>query len=118
MTGKTAARKIAFDRLTFGPRFAYGEMAGITEVVGGGDGTALGTGFARFRDADIPWTVKYDEVILVLEGAVEIDTPEGTISAGPRDCIWLPDGTELRYRARHALVFYAITPVNWAERAS
>ena len=56
MTDKTAARKIAFDGLTFGPRFAYGEMAGVTEVVGGGDGTALGTGRephpARGRGSD------------------------------------------------------------------
>ena len=116
MDGKASARKIAFDGLSFAPRFAYGEMAEVTEVVGAGDGTELGTGFGRFINADIPWTVKYDEVLLVLEGEVEIATPQGVITAGPRDCVWLPTGTELRYRAEHALVFYAITPVNWAER--
>ena len=116
MTDKASARKIGFEGLRFAPRFDYGEMADVTEVIGAGDGTELGAGFARFRDADIPWTVKYDEVILVLEGEVEIDTTDGTFRAGPCDCIWLPDGTELRYRSKSALVFYAITPVNWSER--
>ena len=38
------------------------------------------------------------------------------LHAGPRDCIWLPKGTELRYRSDEALVFYAITPADWAAR--
>jgi len=112
------ARRIGFDDLEFTPRFAYGEQAGVVEVTGTGDGTVLGTGFARFTEAEIPWTVRYDEVILVLEGAVTIRTPEGDIDAGPRDCLWLPKDTALTYIADSALVFYTIHPANWAEGAA
>jgi hypothetical protein len=33
----------------------------------------------------------------------------------PRDCIWLPAGTELVYQAESALIHFAIHPSNWHE---
>lgn len=106
---------LPFDALDFIPRFEHGHMARVAEVTGAGDGTPLGTGFARFTDAAIPWTVRYDEVILVLEGQLTVRTTAGDLTAGPRDCIRLPTGTELTYLSDDALVFYAIHPATWAE---
>lgn len=111
-------RAMSFDDLPFAPRFAYGDQAQIAEITGNGDGTPLGTGFARFTDAHIPWTIKYDEVLLVLEGTVVVRIGGEDFTAGPKDSIWLPAGTELEYISRSALVFYAIHPSNWAEEAS
>ncbi|MEM9145931.1 MAG: ethanolamine utilization protein EutQ [Pseudomonadota bacterium] len=108
-------RRIAFDGLAFAPRFEHGDKASVAVATGPKDGSRLGTGFARFDGAAIPWTVRYDEVILVLEGRLVVETAAGTLEAGPRDCIWLPRGTELRYVSEDALVFYAIEPANWAE---
>ena len=102
----------------FAPRFSHGDMAGIAEITGSGHGTKLGTGFARFQNAEIPWTVRYDEVLLVLEGHVTIRTETKDLKAGPQDCVWLPNGTSLTYQAEDALVFYAIEPANWAARMS
>ncbi len=113
MKKKEQPRTIAFESLSFKPRFAYGEMARIAEVTNDAFGTELGTGFARMVDAEIPWTTQYDEVVLVLEGELEIETPEATLRAGPRDAVWLPARTELTYRAKNALLFYAIHPVDW-----
>jgi len=104
-----------FGDLKFLPRFAYGDQAEIAEVTGTQEGTVLGTGFARFVKASIPWTVQYDEVLLVIEGSVTVRTRTGDIEAGPLDCVWLPKGTELQYESERALVFYAIHPSNWAE---
>ena len=115
---KTAPRRVAFGDLRFDPRFEYGDQAQIAEVTGSGDGTVLGTGFARFSKASIPWTVRYDEVLLVIEGEVTLHTAEGAFVAGPKDCIWLPAGTALRYESEDALLFYAIHPSNWADAAS
>ena len=117
-TQKASPRAVPFERLKFTPRFAYGDQAEVTEVTGTGDGTVLGTGFARFTDACIPWTVQYDEVLLVLEGEVRIETAGGELVAGPHDSIWLPKGTELTYISSFALVFYTIHPANWSEDAS
>lgn len=111
------ARHVAFSELPFQPRFAYGEQAEVAVVTGPEDGTALGSGFARLNRATISWTVQYDEVLLVLEGEVTVETALGAFALGPQDCAWLPKGTELVYRSESALVFYAIHPSDWAKRA-
>lgn len=114
--GKSKARHIAFDGLSLQPRFEYGAQAQVAAVTGSEDGTKLGTGYVRFTEASIPWTVKYDEVIVVIEGEVTVETDNGDLVLGPRDSVWLPKGTKLVYRSASALVFYAIYPSNWAEQ--
>ncbi|WP_299850766.1 ethanolamine utilization protein EutQ [uncultured Roseovarius sp.] len=116
MADKAPARVTSLSAAKFMPRFEYGHMAQASVVTGTGeDGTRLGSGFVRMKDASIPWTVQYDEVILVLEGELTVRTRDGDLRAGPMDCIWLPNGTELTYVAVSALMFYAIEPANWAE---
>ncbi|MFD1160609.1 ethanolamine utilization protein EutQ [Roseovarius aestuarii] len=116
MSRKAHAHVVSLSAAEFTPRFAYGHMAEVSVVTGtGGEGTRLGSGFVRMSDAEIPWTIQYDEVILVLEGQLTVRTHNGDLVAGPMECIWLPDGTELTYIAEEALVFYAIEPANWAE---
>ena len=117
MSDGQGPKLVAFAGLKFQPRFDYGEMAQVVEVSGTSMDTELGTGFARMVQADIPWTVRYDEVIMVLEGELSVVTGGETLKAGPKDSLWLPAGTELRYQAQDALVFYAIHPANWAERS-
>ncbi len=112
---KARAQTIRFKDLTFAPRFEHGEMAQVSIVSGTEMGTRLGTGFARFTQAHIPWTVQYDEVILVLSGNLTVHTPQDSMTVGPQDSIWLPNGTEVIYESEEALVFYAIEPSNWAE---
>lgn len=115
MTIKSPAKVAKLDDLTFMPRFEYGHMAEAASVTSAEDGTRLGSGFVRMTDAEIPWTIKYDEVILVLEGELTVRAKEGDLTAGPMSSIWLPAGTELTYVAKAALVFFAIEPSNWAE---
>ena len=115
---KSGIRLHPFDELEFVPRFEYGDMAQLTELSGAGDGTPLGTGWARMNGARIPWTIRYDEVITVFEGQLTIHADGGPYELNPKDAIWLPSGTELVYEADDALVHYAIYPVNWQEEFS
>ena len=108
----------SFDALEFNPRFEYGEQAEVAVVSNADDMTELGTGFGRLKNANIPWTIKYDEVILVVEGTLTIETESGKLTANARDSVWLPKGTKLIYTAEDALIFYAIHPNNWAEASS
>ncbi|MEM6375522.1 MAG: ethanolamine utilization protein EutQ [Pseudomonadota bacterium] len=108
------AQVMSYANRRFLPRFSHGDMAQIAKITGTEHATRLGTGFARFRQAEIPWQVKYDEVVLVIEGRLKIRTEQEALEAGPRDCIWLPKDTKLTYLAEDALVFYAIDPANWA----
>ena len=111
----TKPREIRFADLQFNPRFEYGDQASAAQISGSMGETELGTGFVRVKNADFPWTVKYDEVLLVVEGEITVKTPQGEYHAKAQDSIWLPKGTELRYIAEDALVFYAIHPANWAD---
>ena len=115
-SGKAPVALRPFPSLWFSPRFAYGEMAEVAEVCGSGDGTVLGTGYVRFKNARIPWQVRYDEIILVIEGRLTLLVEGEEVVAGPRDSIWLPEGTPVIYESDDALVFYAIHPANWARK--
>jgi ethanolamine utilization protein EutQ len=110
---KTAPKLVSPGGLAFQPRFEYGDQAQVAVVSGPADGTALGAGYVRMTDAEIPWTIKYDEVVLVLEGSLTIRTANADLTAGPGETIWLPEGTELTYIADSALLFYAIHPADW-----
>lgn len=114
--GRSEARAIAFTDLDFAPRFEHGDMAQLAEVCGTKDGTTLGVGFARLRKASIEWTPRYDEVLIVLEGRLTVRLEGETLEAGPRDSVWLPQGTPLIYEAEDALIAYAIHPADWADR--
>ncbi|MGB7206983.1 MAG: hypothetical protein WBD37_16045 [Anderseniella sp.] len=114
---KTPARLMTFDQLKFVPRAEGGDQAQIATLCGCDDGSALGAGFARLKNAHLEWTVKYDEVLHVIEGSIKVHTPQGILHAGPRDSIWLPANTPLIYEADDALVLFAIHPANWAEQS-
>lgn len=114
MTNKTAPRVMRFANADFLPRFEYGDQAEVAHLCGESDGSELGAGLVRLTNARIPWTVKYDEVILVLEGIFCCRIGEELLTASAFDSIWLPAGTQLIYEAEEALLFYAIHPANWA----
>lgn len=114
VNSKAAPRLVQFGHLEFTPRFEYGEMAQVAGVCGAGDGTELGVGWGKLTNARIPWTIKYDEVLTVFEGALKLQVNGALHELHARDCIWLPSGTELVYEAESALIHFAIHPTNWA----
>ena len=111
---KKPPETIGFDRVAFNPRFENGDQCQIGSVVSGEHGGELGAGFARLTKAHISWTIKYDEVLMCVEGELKVHCGGKVHELKPRDCLWLPSGTELVYEADDALVFFAIHPLNWA----
>ena len=112
---KSPVRFTRFQDLEFSPRFEYGDMAEVAGVCGADDGSELGVGWGRMRDARIPWTIRYDEVLTVFEGELRLHAGGEVHRLRPADSIWLPMGTELVYEAEYALVHFAIHPSNWQE---
>lgn len=113
---KSPPRLMKRQDATFVPRFEYGDQAQAAHLCGTDDGSKLGAGLVRLTKAAIPWTIKYDEIILVLEGEFTVRTKDAVLSASAMDSIWLPAGTELIYEADEALLFYAIQPADWAAK--
>ena len=108
-------RVMEWTKSTFQPRFEHGDQAQAAHLYGTDDGSKLGAGFGRLTNASFEWTVQYDEIILVLEGQVSVKTETETLTAGPKDTIWLPAGTRVIYQAQNALTFNAIQPADWAQ---
>ncbi len=114
-SGRSPARLRHFSDLEFVLRFEYGHMAEAAEICGSNDGSSLGGGFARLHKAHIPWTIQYDEMLILIEGELRVHVGAEIFRLQPRDSLWLPAGTELIYQADRALVAYAIHPANWHE---
>ena len=115
---KAPLRVERFDELEFTPRFEYGDMAQVVEICGAKDGSELGIGFGRMTRAKIPWTIKYDEVLTVIEGMLRLHANGEVHELHVRDSIWLPAGTELIYETESALIHFAIHPSNWHDDRS
>ena len=89
----------------------------IAREVNAGFSAHIGAGIEYLENVTIDWTVTYDEVLFVHQGAltVEFDGERHDCTVG--DIVWLPSGTSLRYIAKERCgYFYALYPVDWAAR--
>ena len=89
----------------------------IARVINSSISRHMGGGIEYLENVTIDWTVTYDEVLFVHQGAltVEFDGERHDCTVG--DIVWLPSGTSLRYIAKERCgYFYALYPVDWAAR--
>src|SRR5438094_3568103 len=78
--------------------------------------TQLGGGYMKYEeDADFgPWTLKYDEVLFVHEGELEVIQNGQSTIAGKGQAILIANGTTVTYRGRKGTVgFYVLWPFDW-----
>ena len=92
---------------------------GLTDLITGRDGAPMTAGIMAWRDEDsFPWTLDYDEVDLVLEGALEIRVDSRVIRGGPGDVLYIPKGSEIVFATpTRVRVFYVTYPADWASAA-
>jgi len=81
--------------------------------------TQLGGGYMKFTDeaefAD--WTLKYDEVLFVQEGELEIVTEGKSVKARAGEAILIPEGEKVTYRGRPGTVgFFVLWPFDWDKK--
>ena len=114
MSKKSKPRLIKLDEAVYTPRFEYGDQAKVSSLCGADDGSQLGVGVVKLTSANIPWTIKYDEFILILEGVFTVITEAEELTASAMQAIWLPAGTKLTYKSDNAWLLYAIHPADWA----
>ena len=101
---------------TFEPYGGPPGEATIARLIGPEISHSMGAGVATFDDCSIAWTVLYDEVIVVLEGAFSLRVGRHIHDLGPGDVIWIPENTPIHYEGKGARVFYALSPVDWRRR--
>jgi ethanolamine utilization protein EutQ (cupin superfamily) len=78
--------------------------------------TKLGGGYMKFtEDAEFPdWTLKYDEVLFVQEGELEVVSDGNSVKARAGESILIADGAKVTYRGRAGTVgFFVLWPFDW-----
>jgi quercetin dioxygenase-like cupin family protein len=81
--------------------------------------TQLGGGYMRFsEDAEFPdWTLKYDEVLFVQSGELEILSDGASVMARSGQAILIPRGARVTYRGRAGTVgFFVLWPFDWDKK--
>jgi ethanolamine utilization protein EutQ (cupin superfamily) len=92
-------------------------QAEIARLVGPAESRTMGVGIGRF-EAPIEWAVRYDEVMVVLEGRFRVILADRSIEAEPGDVIWIPEGTRFTTEGEKAVVCYALWPADYHARAA
>jgi ethanolamine utilization protein EutQ (cupin superfamily) len=82
--------------------------------------TTLGGGWVRMDGSGelAGWTLKYDEVLYVVRGRLEVEEKDGpTAVAGPGEAILIGEGTTVTYLSDpDRLGFFVLNPRDWDKR--
>jgi ethanolamine utilization protein EutQ len=86
----------------------------LADALTGSDGVAMTVGFVRYGAGESnPWTVSYDEALIVTKGRYTVESRGRSVTAGPGEVIYLRAGTELVYRADEAAEVVYVTYPHW-----
>ena len=89
--------------------------ADVVPLITGKDSETFGMGFSVFSDCALDWELTYDEAIICLSGELTIVADGQTHTLAPKDAIWLPKGTKVKYVAQKAIaaaVYYPASPLS------
>jgi ethanolamine utilization protein EutQ (cupin superfamily) len=81
--------------------------------------TQLGGGYMKFtEDSEFAdWTLKYDEVLFVQQGELEIVSDGNSVKAEAGQAILIPDGEKVTYRGKAGTVgFFVLWPFDWDKK--
>lgn len=78
--------------------------------------TPLGGGYMRFvQDAEFAnWTLKYDEVLFVHAGELQVTDASGTATARAGEAVLISKGSTVTYRGQSGTTgFFVLWPRDW-----
>ena len=81
--------------------------------------TQLGGGYMRFSDdAEFgDWTLKYDEVLFVQSGELELASEGSSVKAHAGQAILIAKGAKVTYRGKAGTVgFFVLWPFDWDKK--
>ncbi len=88
----------------------------LARLIGADLSKTMAVAFGTFDNCTVDWTVRYDEVVYVVEGVFRMVIDGVSQDYRPGDVIWIPENTEVRYQGENAKVLFVIAPVDWRER--
>lgn len=92
------------------PRAGFAEIA---KLIGPAISSTMGAGVVTYRRLTAPWALPFDEVVVILAGAMRVIS-DGTVhQAGPGDVLFFPKETPLTYEVDDEVtLFYVKYPVD------
>ncbi|MET0237304.1 MAG: cupin [Kibdelosporangium sp.] len=86
----------------------------LADVLDETSGTAMSVGFARYAKGETnPWTMTYDEALIITNGVFTVRGPDGPVSAAAGEVIYLRAGTDLVYEATEDTELVYVTHPHW-----
>ena len=79
----------------------------------------LGAGLMVMENTTFPWHLTYDEIDYVIEGTLTVHTQSGSVTAGPGQVIFIPNGSQIQFSApEYARFLYVTYPADWQNQPS
>lgn len=86
----------------------------LADVLDGDSGAAMTVGFARYGKGERnPWKMTYDEALIITKGRFTVEGPDGPVTAGVGEVIYLRAGAELVYSADEESELVYVTYPHW-----
>lgn len=86
----------------------------LADVRNQDDGAQMSVGFGRYAKGESnPWTLNYDEVLVITKGRFTVKDPDGPVSAGVGELLYLSAGTEVEYIADEDTEMVYVTYPHW-----
>ena len=77
----------------------------------------LGCGIMEMDSCQFEWTLTYDEVDYIIDGALEILIDGRKVRAGKGEILYIPKNTKITFSAPGKVRFvYVVYPANWSEQ--
>ncbi|PWR21882.1 AraC family ligand binding domain-containing protein [Zavarzinia compransoris] len=90
----------------------YIDNAEIAKLIGPEVSSTMGAGVVTYRRLSAPWSLPFDEVVIVLAGAMRVVSDGAVHEAGPGDVLFFPKETPLTYEVDDEVtLFYVKYPV-------
>ncbi|MFI0420317.1 cupin [Spongiactinospora gelatinilytica] len=118
-----AAKNDAVEKFTVGSPDVWWQRGEqkifLGDVLDGSNDVKMSVGYARYDGAESnPWTVTYDEALIVTKGRFIVDGENGPVSAGPGEVIYLRAGAKVVYRTEEPTELVYVTYPHWYEATS
>ncbi|PWR21300.1 AraC family ligand binding domain-containing protein [Zavarzinia aquatilis] len=87
--------------------------AEIAKLIGPEVSSSMGAGVVTYRRLTVTWCLPFDEVLVILAGAMRVTSSGVTHSAQPGDVLFFPKETPLDYEVDDEVtLFYVKYPVD------
>ena len=88
----------------------------MADISGVDDDKNLGAGVMSIDHSALEWTLTYDEIDIVLEGTLQIETNGDIVEAGPGEGIIIPKNSHIHFQSPTTCKYlYIVYPTNWTD---